>query len=190
MSIDLQREEWDFELGIHIVRGLFDARQCSQIIELHKTVKLEEVRWKPGRKPYRYTDVYRLKQGVPEYQWIYDIVTDATLKFNAARYRFDLEACAPLQLGRYAKGGLYNWHTDIGSKAMSGRKLSLACALSSTRDFKGGLFQSANGEIVKSHPMEQGDCCFFPSWKSHRVTTVTRGARWSLVTWWGGQPLR
>jgi predicted 2-oxoglutarate/Fe(II)-dependent dioxygenase YbiX len=39
-------------------------------------------------------------------------------------------------------------------------------------------------------PTHQGSLVAFPSFMTHRVTPVTRGLRWSLVTWLEGPPFR
>ena len=104
---------------------------------------------------------------------------------------FQIDGIDHLQLTKYsAPSGHYNYHidgngyTEVNSKV---RKLSMSCLLND--DFEGGDF---NFRISKEYTvtMKQGDVLFFPSYFPHRVTPVTKGTRYSLVTWFVGEPLR
>jgi len=57
--------------------------------------------------------------------------------------------------------------------------------------FQGGDFQFhkgyLNNNIIKP---TQGTIIMFPSWILHRVTPVTKGTRYSLVSWFLGKPMQ
>ena len=72
------------------------------------------------------------------------------------------------------------------------RKLSMTLLLN--KSFEGGDFEFASYNKEKcdiaSVEMNQGDIVVFPSWMEHRVAPITKGIRYSLVTWFLGPPFR
>ncbi len=67
------------------------------------------------------------------------------------------------------------------------RKLSMSIVLNS--DFEGGDFE-INMDGKKSPRLEKGSIIVFPSFMEHRVAPVTKGIRYSLVTWFVGPPFK
>jgi PKHD-type hydroxylase len=86
----------------------------------------------------------------------------------------------------------YDWHEDNNWKrnAPMDRKLSLVVQLSERGDYDGGKLELKNDPLPEGMFCEQGDVIVFPSFNRHRVTPVTRGVRYSLVTWALGPRLR
>jgi len=82
--------------------------------------------------------------------------------------------------------GNYGVSTDSSRKG-STRKLSMSCLLSD--NFEGGelVMHLGKDEIVH---MKKGDAVFFPSYYLHKVSPVTSGIRYSLVTWFVGPIFR
>ena len=141
-------------------------------------------------------------------KWIYNILIpliEAMNKHSGWNFEFDYaEAC---QFGCYAQNQHYDWHQDTrpvnrepNNKSLDGkiRKLSSGLMLSNPEDFKGGEFQfyynnkspdeyEKNTEIVK---LSKGTLICFPSHIYHRVKPVTEGTRYSLTTWYLGQPFK
>ena len=77
------------------------------------------------------------------------------------------------------------------------RKLSLTCNLSDPKDYSGGelQFQFRNSSDPTkidtcSGLLPRGSIIVFPSHVWHRVTTVTKGTRYSLVMWSLGYPFK
>ena len=59
-------------------------------------------------------------------------------------------------------------------------------------DFEGGEFEFHHSSIGKEGNIikpTKGTIVFFPSWIAHKVHPVTKGTRYSLVTWFRGQPV-
>ena len=119
-----------------------------------------------------------------------------------AGWKYDIVAAESCQITRYIKDGFYSWHKDgIGShneiynypdnKILHGnvRKLSMSIVLNS--NFEGGDFEIAGlpGEN-KIPKLEEGSIIVFPSFMEHRVAPVTKGIRYSLVSWFIGLPFR
>lgn len=109
-----------------------------------------------------------------------------------AGWYFDIDGTESIQLGRYGVGGHYDWHTDcaVHQKNSTGmqRKLSVSLFLSDPADYDGGdfLFQGYDAPITRA----QGSILVFPSFIEHMVTPVTRGKRYSAVTWAQGPNFR
>ena len=78
----------------------------------------------------------------------------------------------------------YNWHIDVDfarDKAYD-RKLSCIIQLTDPSEYEGGELQIAGAEIPENFK-ERGSVIVFPSYMEHRVTPVTKGTRYSLVSW-------
>ena len=138
-------------------------------------------------------------------QWIYDIIWPAMLQANdQAGWKYDIRAAEDIQITRYKKGGYYQFHKDgrgdhlsVYNKpkveALHGyvRKLSMTVLLND--NYEGGEFQFANYfqekcTIVTPEFNKIGSIIVFPSDMEHRVATVTKGIRYSLVAWFVGPP--
>lgn len=111
-------------------------------------------------------------------------VQDLVAQVNGRFFGFELSGAEALQMSEYAEGDGYGWHLDVGPKRTALRKLSTSIQLSAPGDYDGGDL-----EIFGSPPVDrtQGAIIVFPSYLPHRVTTVTRGLRRSLVAWSVGE---
>ena len=163
---------------------------------------------KTGRKPKigvdektRVTDIAWTND-----QWVYDTIWPFMMEANnKASWEYDIKAAESSQITRYKKGGFYNFHRDGGgchlvkynnptNAFMHGhvRKLSMTVLLNES--FEGGDFEftSYGKEECTITPLEmkQGDIVVFPSFMEHRVAPVTKGIRYSLVTWFLGPPFK
>jgi len=102
-----------------------------------------------------------------------------------AGWGYSLSDQEPTQIGRYKSSdkGHYDWHIDAGAP-MNGlqRKLSFVMLLSDPSEFEGGELQFRGMEDWKILP-KQGSIVVFPSFIEHRVTPVTKGVRYSAVSW-------
>lgn len=89
--------------------------------------------------------------------------------------------------------GKYDVHHDVNwfKDPVSERKLSVVVQLSKPEDYEGGRFS------FKSIPnptdqqfMPRGSVLVFPSFFEHSVSEVTKGTRYSLVSWIQGPKIR
>ena len=75
---------------------------------------------------------------------------------------------------------------------MNGRVRKLSMSIILNGNFQGGKFEFATygREVCQITPIEAspGTIIVFPSSMEHRVTPVTKGIRYSLVTWFLGPP--
>lgn len=82
--------------------------------------------------------------------------------------------------------GKYDWHHDINweNNKNFDRKLSMVVQLSDPNTYEGGMFEFSEVQNPKYEDFkQQGSILIFPSYLLHRVTEVTKGVRYSLVSW-------
>ena len=138
--------------------------------------------------------------------WVYNTIWPVMIRANdEAGWGYEIKAAESSQITRYKKGGFYNFHRDGAGCNLSKynnptnafmhdhvRKLSMTVLLSNS--FEGGDFEfTSYGKeecIITPVEMNQGDIVVFPSWMEHRVAPVTKGIRYSLVTWFVGPPFK
>ncbi|HZF30966.1 MAG TPA: 2OG-Fe(II) oxygenase [Gammaproteobacteria bacterium] len=120
-----------------------------------------------------------------KYGWLYDRLWAAAQECNRLFFCVAVAGVeANVQLARYdsANRGFYDWHTDFaGVRPL--RKLSISIQLSNPEDYEGGDLELLYGTEPHKMDRSRGTFIVFPSFMLHRVTPVTRGVRWSLVSW-------
>ena len=200
-----------------IFHGVIDKKTCNKIKRLAqgnwvgasidiKTTTLDEER-KTGRKGdykpdprIRISDVSWIKD-----QWVYDIIWPFMQEANQiAGWSYHIKAAESMKLTRYKKGGFYTFHQDGRGDHLSAyneptnafmhghvRKLSMTLLLNDA--YEGGEFQFASYakqqcQISSPEVNLSGSIIVFPSEMEHRVAPVTKGIRYSLVTWFLGPP--
>lgn len=104
---------------------------------------------------------------------------------NSAGWGFLLNGQEDTQLSRYKSEnkGHYDWHMDaFPPKDGVQRKLSCVILLNVPSEFEGGELQlkTSEGENLLT---KQGSIIVFPSFMEHKVTPVTKGVRYTAVTW-------
>jgi len=172
---------------------LFTNQECSKIIDLSKNLETHQA--PVGPSGTKNIDLSTRNSNIKwlglasDTQWIYQRIQGAYTQANI-NYKFDLLGCSFFQVTEYPVGGKYDWHEDVGDKLISKRKLSLSVQLSDPNDYDGGDLEFLNPLPYKSDFRQQGSVIIFPSFLAHRVTAVTRGARWSLIAWVFGPPFR
>lgn len=120
-------------------------------------------------------------------------LTDILLRYvnlaNALAFNVDIQQeMAEMQFGEYDSeyGGKYDWHHDINhlNPKNFDRKLSVVVQLTKPDAYEGGNFEFAEVESPSKEAWgKQGSILVFPSYLTHRVTEVTAGVRYSLVSW-------
>lgn len=89
-----------------------------------------------------------------------------------------------MQILKYEEGGKYEIHTD----AFHGRPREISVVLNLNDNYEGGDFNfyHPNGkEIIETVRMKKGTMIYFPSnyMYPHAVTPITKGTRYSIITW-------
>jgi PKHD-type hydroxylase len=111
---------------------------------------------------------------------------------QSAEWGYSLSGQEETQIGRYKSTdeGYYDWHIDAGApKNGIQRKLSCVILLNDPSEFEGGILQ-LKGMEDQNVLDKQGSIIVFPSFIEHKVTPVTKGVRYSAVTWASGPSFR
>lgn len=174
-----------------ICKNLLSRAECSKIIEDARQLPKEmaqihgDVSENGVSSAIRRTELSWLSWSETS-DWLYRRLSGAITATNDKWWGFHLSAITEsLQITHYKSEdlGFYDWHED---RADSGfalyRKLSFVMLLSD--EFEGGAFELFN--LGRLPAMGVGTLVVFPSFKVHRVTPVTKGERWSLVSWISG----
>jgi PKHD-type hydroxylase len=178
-------ENWAF------MDGVFTPDECRRIIALG-AARLP----KPAKvAPHGVSDTAVRDSRIvflhpaDDMEWAFRRMTDAVMLLNERYFGFDLFGMTEgFQFTRYdAPTGFYGMHID---KATGGpvRKLSLTIQLSAPADYDGGELALQIGAAPVAMPRQQGQLIVFPSYVLHEVRPVTRGTRYSLVSWVTGAP--
>lgn len=169
------------------VRRAFTRSECAEIIALAG-----------GREKHR--DGFRNfgeVRGAAEVSWLPTdeapewLMERVSELMGDAASQFEFDVSAPLEdlkLIRYARNNRVAWHVDCAGGATATRKLTMTTLLSVPSAFEGGALTVAGypGELHR----DIGDVVIFPSFLAHKVTTITRGTRHTLIAWAHGTPFR
>ena len=106
---------------------------------------------------------------------------------NISTYHYNIQEMSSVKLLKYGVGGRYKWHTDCGAKETSTRKLTAIIQLSDENDYQGGDLEfgitDKTGQNNYTATRKQGSIIIFPAFLSHRVTPITEGKRYSMLSW-------
>jgi PKHD-type hydroxylase len=167
--------------------GQFNAEECERVIALHQGTGAVQSRMPHGAGGFiRDSDLFWIPR-TAETEWIFARIWDLATLYNS-RYRFELfEEMGQLQLTRYTRHQLYNWHMDLGEGPMSLRKISVVVELVAG-GYDGGGIEVFYGEGTSNRiALGQGDALVFPSFIMHRALPVHSGSRWTVVSWLTGR---
>jgi PKHD-type hydroxylase len=174
-----------------VFAGRFSAPECQRVIALSQgQTALRSMMAGRNASSIRDSDLFWVPR-TAQTDWIFERVRDIATQYNS-RYGFTLsDEMGQLQLTRYARDQLYNWHMDLGPGAMSLRKITVVVELAAG-GYDGGGTEVFYGEGANNRiALTQGDALIFPSFIMHRALPVHRGTRWTLVSWLTGpQPLK
>lgn len=116
-----------------------------------------------------------------EYEWIYQPLGRIAREANANAYRFQLSDVMTAHVLEYTPDGFFDWHLDLGSGLTSSRKLTMVTFLTPPEEYEGGnLCFMDSGDPLR---LPQGTTVIFPSYLLHKVEPVTKGMRFTLVSW-------
>ena len=165
----------------------FNAEECERVIALHQGMGALQSRMPRGDGAYiRDSDLFWVPRTV-ETEWVFARIWEVVTLYNS-RYGFELvEEMGQLQLTRYAKDQLYNWHMDLGEGTMSLRKISVVIELAEAEYSGGGTEIFYGNGLGNRIALGQGDALIFPSFIMHRALPVESGTRWTLVSWLTGR---
>jgi PKHD-type hydroxylase len=168
----------------------FTDEECERIIELGDSRTQKQGTTGAGLSEIRKSEIAWLYPS-DDLDWCYRRMTDIITNLNERFFKFDLfGATEGFQFTKYtAPGSKYGQHIDSAPGTLI-RKLSFTLQLSDPKDYKGGdlcLYLGDKPEVMKR---DRGYVALFPSYVLHEVTPVTKGTRYSLVSWITGKPFK
>lgn len=182
---------WFFE------KNFLDTRECARVLSGaagSRRFPAGVVKGRPGHIDERQRRTQKLCLENDVQSWLNQHVKriQPTLERH---YGEKLQDCEAAQLLCYEKGDFYAKHRDNHDAGrvpsiIARRKFSLVLFLSRPEDYLGGelifhgLFQDPRAKRF-GLPLkgEAGLLAVFPSRVAHEVRPVTRGTRWTLVSW-------
>ena len=122
---------------------------------------------------------------LPTYKDIGGRLAAAGLAANQQAWKFDITHANQAEFLKYPAGGRYTSHVDtfLNPKEEC-RKLTVLAFLND--DFEGGKFFMIDGDEKYYPPQTKGTVLVFPSFILHGVEDITKGTRYSVVTWMVG----
>lgn len=176
---------------IAVLKGFAPSSFCSDIVESYR----ESDRWSwakvgsgDGLEDFKARKVKLIRLSAeqePEYdKKVFDIVSSAVLRYKETLESKghgvpDIRSDEGYQLLNYQEGYYFNEHVDEGG----GLSRTLTCVINLTDQHDGGNFCFFKEQIKVK--LGVGDVVIFPSsfLFPHSVSTITKGERYSIVTW-------
>jgi PKHD-type hydroxylase len=186
-----------------LVQNAFDDEEIKEILKFVENTPLHDGRASESTDIRTSSVSFHGPNDSQDSNWIFNKLNIIIHEINDRFFNFDLDGYNFFQYTEYygSKNGKYDFHMDLvlGDKTninigmLETRKLSLSLLLNDPeKDFSGGNFEiNSSLEEKKMHiNMKRGDIIFFPSYMLHRVSTLTKGTRKSLVVWVTGPKFR
>jgi PKHD-type hydroxylase len=184
-----------------IMEDAVPERYCDYILQYGQKLKEQEAKigWS-GNLPKEEVEKIRHSKIVwLDERWIYREIEPLVREANIqAGWNFEWSTTESFQFTKYegSKKQHYDWHADskpqdFGNRLI--RKISASLILVDKENYEGGDFQinipssPDKTQIVNVTLLKKGTMIFFPSFVYHRVTPVTKGTRYSLVSWSKGK---
>jgi hypothetical protein len=122
---------------------------------------------------------------LPQHAGIGATLTAFGLNSNHQNWKYDITHSNQTEFLIYEPDGKYETHVDTFHKHCDeARKLTVLAFLND--DFEGGRFYIQNAHDRMYPPQQKGTILTFPSYMPHGVEPVTKGVRYSVVTWMVG----
>jgi PKHD-type hydroxylase len=177
---------------IHDVRDAFSDEECDALIALAEAAGLAPATTYGGRGETVDARVRAAETGYhPRGQataWVYERLDRLFAEAGPRLGVRPAPVAEPFQIVRYREGGHFaSWHSDAGYDARASRRLSASVELSPPEAHDGGWLEIVPDTVGRGRDLPRGGARVFPSQALHRVTPVTRGLRYALVVWTGGE---
>lgn len=184
----MYKQNKDFEFYIYR-ENFLSPEQCKKYINLIDSQETQTGKLVGTGKDYENPNV-RLTQNIEfEDDKLQSKISMVLELANLKHYKYKVNSLDKLRLLKYGVGGRYEWHTDLGSGDYSNRKLTAIVQLSNEQDYEGGDLEfgltQEDGSLIKGN-RKQGTILVFPSFLSHRISPLTKGKRYSILTWLEG----
>lgn len=187
--------------------NFFTPEECSRIIETGLLLPKQEATTGHGsgkssvNTEIRRSNVRWFDRAITGNEWFFSKMEHAFQYANLNAFNFDLSYFKEVQFTEYDSSyeGKYDWHEDctLARNHPTRRKLSMVIQLTAPDKYEGGVLELDTGQMggPDQQPSTEdlqkiGTTIIFPSFLRHRVTPVTGGKRYSLVSWYEGPPFR
>jgi hypothetical protein len=170
----------------YLVRDVVSEGFCNKLIEEYSKPEVKKELPYIGNTDHfdlEIRNVQRLQ--LPLYAGIGATLTSAGLNVNNEYWKYHITHSNQAEFLMYDVKGKYETHVDtFHAHSNETRKLTVLVFLND--DFEGGKFYIAN-EGQRLYPeQKKGTVLVFPSFMPHGVEPVTKGVRYSVVTWMVG----
>jgi len=197
----LQRNQYTEELqnsfaDYYIFKNVIKKEDCEKILNFAKD------KWQDGTvghtlnsqkitKEIRNSDiVWCNEKEIQDLCWSYVKYANEDAGWNVK-----IDSMQAIQITRYKKGGHYDFHRDgngftktVFNNKIIGNPRKLSMSLILNEDYQGGEFEFfGEDNLIKE---KTGTIIVFPSFSVHRVRSVIKGTRYSLVAWFCGEPYK
>lgn len=178
----------------------FTPEQCEQIIELGKTLEVIDAQiGSDGSVAFsesRRSKIRWIYKEDHRFNWLFDSIWKMAIQANNQWFGFHLSKLDFIQFTEYSEEylGEYKIHHDVfymNNDPTYHRKLSCIIQLSDPATYEGGNFEVHDvHQELPPNTRNRGTAIWIPSFTRHAVTPVTKGMRYSLVSWIDGPKWR
>jgi predicted 2-oxoglutarate/Fe(II)-dependent dioxygenase YbiX len=123
-----------------------------------------------------------LRLPLPLHAGIGATLTSVGLNVNHQYWKYHITHSNQAEFLMYDVKGKYEAHTDT-FHVVSDETRKVSCLAILNDDFEGGKFFIQTGHDKIYPPQEKGDIIIFPSFMLHGVEPVTKGQRFTVITW-------
>jgi len=171
----------------YMIRDAVSEAFCDKLIQEYSKPEVEklppEIGNIKGNVDLDIRNVQRLQ--LPLYAGIGATLTAIGLNVNHDTWKFDITHSNQSEFLMYDVKGKYETHVDtFHQHSNETRKLTILVFLND--DFEGGKFYIQNGHQRTYPEQKKGTVLIFPSFMPHGVEPITKGVRYSIVTWMVG----
>jgi len=171
----------------YLVRDAVSEAFCDKLIQEYSKPEVDKlppfIGGREGTIDLDIRNVQRLQ--LPLYAGIGATLTAIGLNVNHEIWKYDITHSNQSEFLMYDVKGKYETHVDtFHGRSDEVRKLTILVFLND--DFEGGKFYIANGHNRMYPEQKKGTVLIFPSFMPHGVESITKGIRYSIVTWMVG----
>jgi hypothetical protein len=171
----------------YVVREAVSEAFCDKLIQEYSKPEVDKlpptIGGGEGTIDLDIRNVQRLQ--LPLYAGIGATLTAIGLNVNHDIWKYDITHSNQSEFLMYDVKGKYETHVDtFHQHSNETRKLTILVFLND--DFEGGKFYIQNGHKRTYPEQKKGTVLIFPSFMPHGVEPITKGVRYSIVTWMVG----
>jgi predicted 2-oxoglutarate/Fe(II)-dependent dioxygenase YbiX len=171
----------------YVVRDAVTPAFCDKLIQEYSKPEVEKlpptIGGGEGSINLDIRNVARLQ--LPLYAGIGATLTAIGLNVNHEIWKYDITHSNQSEFLMYDVKGKYETHVDtFHAQSNETRKLTILVFLND--DFEGGRFYIQNSHERTYPEQKKGTVLIFPSFMPHGVEPITKGMRYSVVTWMVG----